>query len=549
MDLGYVIIYVEDVAATVAFYHQAFSLPTRFIHEGGDYAELETGKTVLAFASIGLAETNFPGGCQPLTQMERPAGMEIALVTTELTATIAAAVQAGAKVLSPPATKPWGQTVAFLRAPEGTLIELCTPVSLAPAEVDAADSGTSAGDDNPDNPFPHLNNINFLGYCSVSPLNRPAAERSYQFNQRQLEIGRGVIFEYSGERNIGQRFRNAFGQWLKTDSQNITMGTNTSEMLCMIANGYPFQPGDQIISYVHEYPANHYPWIMQCQRRQVELILLTDSGIDSNLASPPVAGSVVSTAPKSNPSPPLGWSMEELESRITDRTRVIAISHVQFTSGFAADLMRLGELCRQHQIDLVVDAAQSLGCLPIYPEAMNISCLAAAGWKWLMGPIGTGVMYTSPEFRNKIEITMAGADLMLQDTEYLNHQWNPHQTGKKFEYSTMSYALLDGLSAGVEEIFLKTTPEFIRDSIFRLQDQAITALDPQKFQPIVHPTQHRSGILSLVPLRKPAASISAELESAGIVITPRDGYLRFAPHFFTPESFISNAVEALNRFG
>ena len=388
--------------------------------------------------------------------------------------------------------------------------------------------------------FPHQRNINFLAYCSVSPLNQPANDRICKFIDRQSAVGRGMLFEYVGDDDIANRFHNNFGQLFKTSPDNITMTTNTSEGLSMVANGFPFEPGDQIVSYVNEYPANHYPWMVQAQRRGVELIQLSDVEIqqEDRDYTAPIGDSLAR-----------GWSFEELESKVTDRTRVIAISHVQFTSGFAADLPRLGKFCKDKSIDLIIDAAQSVGCLPVYPEEFGISCVASAGWKWLLGPVGTGVLYTSPAFRDKIEITMSGADHMKQDTEYLDHTWDPYTTGKKFEYSTVSYSILDGLSLGLETVFLPHTMEAIRDHNFGLQDLALTKLDFAKYQPVIHPPEHRSGILALIPKVSTAKQISSALDLKNIIITPRDGYLRVAPHLCTTEEEVVAAVEALNQIG
>lgn len=128
MKLGYVIIYVADVAATIDFYRNAFGLTTRFVHEGGDYAELDTGSTCLAFAACELGQTNLPDGFTQLDSLPKPAGIEIALVTDDVPRAMEHALAAGAKMLAAATTKPWGQTVAYVQAPEGTIIELCTPV-------------------------------------------------------------------------------------------------------------------------------------------------------------------------------------------------------------------------------------------------------------------------------------------------------------------------------------------------------------------------------------------------------------------------------------
>ncbi len=388
------------------------------------------------------------------------------------------------------------------------------------------------------NHFPIKQSINFLAHCSVSHLNKPAADRAAYFLERQVAIGRGMLFEYTGDEHIANRFHQNFATLLRTSAENITMTTNTSEGISMIANGYPFEPGDQIISYVNEYPANHYPWVLQAKKRGVELILLSDTDVpqEDRPYTAPIDDSLAR-----------GWSFEELESRVTDRTRIIAISHVQFTSGYAADLKRLGDFCKSKGIDLVVDAAQSLGCMPVYPEQWNVAAVASAGWKWLLGPVGTGVMYTSPEFRAKIEITMSGADHMVQDTQYLDHTWNPHTDGRKFEYSTVSYALLDGLSVGVEEVFLKHSPEDRFDHILQLQELALSQLDMEKYQPVVHEAATRSGILALIPKISNAPQICKELEANNIIVTPRDGYIRFAPHLCSTNDEIEQAVAALNN--
>ena len=128
MKFGYTIIYVADVASTVKFYRDAFGIPTRFVHEGGDYAELDTGETTLAFASHSLGDSNFPNGYTKLTDLAKPAGAKIAFVTGDVAKALSDAVSAGATVISDATAKPWGQTVAYVRAPDGCLIELCTPV-------------------------------------------------------------------------------------------------------------------------------------------------------------------------------------------------------------------------------------------------------------------------------------------------------------------------------------------------------------------------------------------------------------------------------------
>ena len=130
VSLGYVILFVKDVSAALAFYEGAFGFSRRFFHDdnGKAYGELETGATCLAFVSLELARTTVKQDAVATPPDKTPFGSEIALVTPDVPALYARAVKAGAIAVSEPAAKPWGQTVAYLRDRDGHLVELCTPL-------------------------------------------------------------------------------------------------------------------------------------------------------------------------------------------------------------------------------------------------------------------------------------------------------------------------------------------------------------------------------------------------------------------------------------
>ena len=129
MKLGYVIAYVADVEATIEWWERAFGLSRRFVAEDGSYGEIDTGATTLSFASHDLARTNLPDGFVAHDPSGPPAALEIALVDDDVAAAHARALEAGARELAEPKQKPWGQTVSYVRDPNGVLIELCTPVA------------------------------------------------------------------------------------------------------------------------------------------------------------------------------------------------------------------------------------------------------------------------------------------------------------------------------------------------------------------------------------------------------------------------------------
>lgn len=128
---GYTIFYVDDVESTLTFFQNGFGMERRFITPEGDYGELETGAATLAFVANELASSNLDGagGFTPLDPAKPPVGASITLLTSDVAAGFEQAVTAGAEAYTQPVDKPWGQTVAYLRGPNGMLIELATPVA------------------------------------------------------------------------------------------------------------------------------------------------------------------------------------------------------------------------------------------------------------------------------------------------------------------------------------------------------------------------------------------------------------------------------------
>jgi len=128
MKFAYTIVYVADVASSLAFFEEAFGFSRRLLTPEGDYGELDSGDTTLSFASKALALSNHPEGFRFADDGALPLGVEIALATDDVAAAHQAALAAGARELAAPQLKPWGQTVSFLRCPDGMLLELCSPL-------------------------------------------------------------------------------------------------------------------------------------------------------------------------------------------------------------------------------------------------------------------------------------------------------------------------------------------------------------------------------------------------------------------------------------
>jgi lactoylglutathione lyase len=130
MDIrfGYTILYVKDVRKSLAFYKSAFGLQEKFAADDGTYAELETGSTTLSLAATSLATSNLSGGFTESSAKNKPFAIEIGFVTKDVESTVSTAVKNGATLTEKPKTKPWGQVVAYVRDPDGFLIEICSPM-------------------------------------------------------------------------------------------------------------------------------------------------------------------------------------------------------------------------------------------------------------------------------------------------------------------------------------------------------------------------------------------------------------------------------------
>ncbi|MCG8585818.1 MAG: VOC family protein [Pirellulales bacterium] len=128
MEFCFTIVYVADVPQTLEFYHRAFGFSTRFLHRSNQYGELDTGDCRLAFAAHALGGMNLPEGYSKLSTLEPPAGIEVGFETDDVAVAYQRAIDNGATAVAAPADKPWGQTVAWVRAPEGTLVAIGSPV-------------------------------------------------------------------------------------------------------------------------------------------------------------------------------------------------------------------------------------------------------------------------------------------------------------------------------------------------------------------------------------------------------------------------------------
>lgn len=128
IQYAYTILYVQDVPKTMEFYKKAFGFEQKILTPENDYGEIKSGSTIIAFANLALANSNFKEGFKESTLHDKPFGIELAFTTTEVEKVIQIAIENGAVLLEEVVTKPWGQQVGYIRDINGFILEICTPI-------------------------------------------------------------------------------------------------------------------------------------------------------------------------------------------------------------------------------------------------------------------------------------------------------------------------------------------------------------------------------------------------------------------------------------
>lgn len=367
--------------------------------------------------------------------------------------------------------------------------------------------------------FPILRELDFFNHAGVAPISGPAAQAMRRFvdqAQRRAYVGSGW---YSTVRTVKQdvaRLINAPG-----GEAEIAFVPNTSAGLALVARGLDWQPGDNVVITNVEYPANRYPW-EDLKRLGVELIEVeqqADGRID----------------------------VDDVLEAITDRTRVVSISHVQYASGFRIDLRPIADMVHRAGGYLCVDAIQSLGAMPVDVQALGVDFLSADGHKWLLSPEGCGVFFCRADLCPLLHPAVVGWMNMVNASDYGNYQFKLLDDARRFEPGSYNVAGILGLGASVR-MFLDLGMEHVWQRIDALTTQLCDGLTRKGYR-VFSPRgeNERSGIVCFEPPpgKPDPRQIVADLEKQNIIIVVREGRLRASPHFYNTPEQIDRLIDAL----
>jgi selenocysteine lyase/cysteine desulfurase len=367
--------------------------------------------------------------------------------------------------------------------------------------------------------FPVTRKWAFLDHAAVAPLSAPAQNAMAAWAADLTENGH--VNEPAWNQRVEQ-VRGLAGRLLNADPIDIAFIKNTSEGIGIVAEGFPWKPGDNMITAAEEYPANVYPW-MNLKNRGVEVRLVQSR--DSRL-----------------------W-LDDLLKAIDSKTRIVSLSMIEFASGFRNDLDAIGDLCRQRGIYFFVDAIQGLGVFPIDVQKTPIDFLAADGHKWLLGPEGAGIFYVRRELIDHLHPVGIGWNSVInsRDFSHIDFRLKPH--AGRWESGSLNVAGITALGASME-LLLEIGIDKIGARILELTDHLCARAEEAGLR--VYSSREekdKSGIVSLIPSSGEVRGLVRRCREQGIVINQRAGRLRFSPHCYNTIEELERALEVIKNSG
>jgi selenocysteine lyase/cysteine desulfurase len=359
--------------------------------------------------------------------------------------------------------------------------------------------------------FPVTRNLIYFNHAAVGPLSTRASEAMERHVCDQRDHGALHWREWYAE---DAHLRASAARLIGADPGEIAILKNTSEGLSFVAEGYRWKSGENVITTAMEFPSNYTPW-KALQRR----------GVECRVADSP--------------------TVENIEPLIDARTRIVSVSSVAFHNGFAADLDAIGELCARRNVLLCVDAIQSVGVLPIDVRKSKIAFLAADGHKWMCGPEGAAIFYVAAAHRERLEVLETGWTNLARQNSFLKAGPDLKPDARRFEAGTLNTNGVYGLRAAID-LLLEIGIENIALEVVRVAARLADRMDEIGWR-VGSPRPIASGIVGAIP---PGVDMSLlrwhrKLEENGVVCAPREGMLRFSPHFYNDDGEVDRLVELL----
>jgi len=365
--------------------------------------------------------------------------------------------------------------------------------------------------------FPALEQYAYLNSAAVSPMPTTAVDAIV--SQLRDVAGHGSL-HYPDWVSTKDRCRSLVAEMLRVRPDQVAFVRNTSDGVASIANGLKWQHGDNIVSFEGEFPANFYPWRRIRDQFDVELRLCRE--IDGRV------------------------DIDELLSMISANTKVVALSAVQFASGFRADLERVGRAARAVDALFVVDIIQGFGAMPFDLPEQFVDAACGASHKWLCSPEGCGIIYLSDRARERVAPTLVGWISVETPWDFASREQAFKPTALAWESGTGPSALFYGLEQSLK-LLHETGAERIEHHLAGLTDSLCVGLAGKEYEVISSRLPGESSQIVCIKHRGSLTSneIAAELQERDVIVSPRGDRLRIAPHFYNNGDDIARLVDAL----
>jgi selenocysteine lyase/cysteine desulfurase len=301
------------------------------------------------------------------------------------------------------------------------------------------------------------------------------------------------------------------------NADDVYFVPNTTHGISVVAEGYPWQPGDNVVLAAEEYPANQYPWMNLCHRGvQVRRV--------------PSRGSRI--------------AIDDLRSAMDHRTRVLTVSAVEFASGFRQDLGTLGAICRKRDIFFFVDAIQSLGVIPLDVQQVPIDALSADGHKWMLGPEGAGIGYIRRDWVERLHPIGVGAFSVIHPFDFSTIDFTLKPHAGRWEGGAYNVAGLSALGASLE-LLLTIGIDTICSRVLELTDALCDRASSKGWKVFSsRDPAEKSGIVSLIHPSLPAREVVSRCRAAGVVINSRAERVRISPHAYNTLDELEQVFDA-----
>ncbi|MEC9340432.1 MAG: aminotransferase class V-fold PLP-dependent enzyme [Pseudomonadota bacterium] len=366
--------------------------------------------------------------------------------------------------------------------------------------------------------FPH-DRVTYLNHAAVAPWPKVTRDAIVAFADQNLSEG---ATDYSGWMATEQSLREKLRCLINANSSDdIALLKNTSEAISVVAWGFPWRPGDNLVLCRQEFPSNRIPW--------------------ESLARLDVSCRYVDLANETDPEGAMIAACDE-------RTKLLAVSSVQYADGFRMNLKRLGEACSERNIAFFVDAIQSLGAIPFDLDEVGADFVVADGHKWMLGPEGVALFYCSPAWRDRLRLYEYGWHMTQQRGDFDAPGWDVAQDARRFECGSPNTLGVHALNASLGLLL-----EIGIGAVWR-EIAARTAVLMEIVQAAEHlelvsvsSMERRSGIVTFRHHSLNGKEMHRQLMAERVICAQRLGGVRFSPHFYTDMERMAAAVDLANR--